>query len=514
MTTEKRLFLAIVLSFVVALVWSKFTPRPENQEKPAGSISQTDVVPAVTSGTLPDISTKAANITSVVLPATIEKTELVRLDNIEYEFGQSGAIVSATFPQFSNETIQVAQGVTVGDTSSFSKVSLDQNQGVYLFSDLEKQIRKTLRFRSDIFYIDLEVEIKNLLPQELTYNKPVLVGILDLSNKDGQAQYSDITIWANQNPQHFNGKKDVTVDNILYAGLRNRFFCVIVEPNGKNYSAVIRKLNDHQVALFVVKEFKVPGKSSITESFKAYVGPQDTKVIAKINPKWNGLVYYGTFDPISKVILGTLDFLHKYLRNWGLAIICISVLIYFILFPLSYKQMHSMKKMQLLQPKVEALKKEFKDNPQRLNKEILELYRENKVNPLGGCLPMLLQIPVFFALYQALIRSTSIKNADFLWIKDLASPDRLFTLPFNIPFIGNEFNLLPLLMAAGMYFQQKMSTSSSSGMSAEQQKMMQILFPIMFAFIFYKMPSGLVLYWFVNSVLMIVYQMKINRSLA
>lgn len=171
-----------------------------------------------------------------------------------------------------------------------------------------------------------------------------------------------------------------------------------------------------------------------------------------------------------------------------------------------------MKEMQLLQPKIDALRKELKDNPQRLNKEIMELYKEHKVNPLGGCLPLLLQMPIFFALYQALIRSAALRGAHFLWIKDLSAPDKLFTLKNSIPFLGNQINILPILMAIGMFVQQKISSVKATGEAAQQQKMMSIIMPVMFGVIFYQMPSGLVLYWLVNSMLMLFYQLRLNKQ--
>ena len=165
--------------------------------------------------------------------------------------------------------------------------------------------------------------------------------------------------------------------------------------------------------------------------------------------------------------------------------------------------MNAMKQTQMLQPQIEALRRTYKDNPQRLNKEIMELYKTYKVNPFGGCLPLILQIPIFFGLYQALYRSVELKGAHFLWIKDLAEPDRLITMSNFLPFIGNEINLLPVLMGVAMFFQQKISmkASASSGASLEQQKMMIVIFPVMFLFLFYKFPSGLNLYWFLSTTL-------------
>jgi YidC/Oxa1 family membrane protein insertase len=172
--------------------------------------------------------------------------------------------------------------------------------------------------------------------------------------------------------------------------------------------------------------------------------------------------------------------------------------------------MRSMKEMQGLQPHIEELRKKYKDNTQKFNKEVMELYKEHKVNPFGGCLPLLLQMPIFFALYQTLMRSVVLRGAEFLWIKDLSEPDRLFLLPFNIPILGNEINILPIIMAIGMFAQQKITMKTAAGSNPEQQRFMMVLFPLMFGFIFYRMPSGLVLYWFINSTLMLIYQLRVS----
>ena len=255
-----------------------------------------------------------------------------------------------------------------------------------------------------------------------------------------------------------------------------------------------------------------PGKTA-QEKFRIYLGPQELRTISRIQPEWTIVMHYGTFNFIAQILLQLLEFIHHLVPNWGAVIIILSIFIYLLLYPLTLKQMRSMKEMQALQPRIEELRKTHKDNPQRLNKEIMELYREHKVNPFGGCLPLILQIPIFFALYQVLMRSVALKGAKFLWIKDLSQPDRLFIFPKALPIFGNEINILPIIMAIGMFIQQKVSlASAASSTSAEQQKFMQIFFPIMFGIIFYKMPSGLVLYWFINSSLMLFYQWQISAS--
>jgi YidC/Oxa1 family membrane protein insertase len=172
-----------------------------------------------------------------------------------------------------------------------------------------------------------------------------------------------------------------------------------------------------------------------------------------------------------------------------------------------------MKEMQKLQPEIERLRAAYKDQPQKMNQEILQLYREHKVNPFGGCLPLFLQFPIFISLYQALMRSIELRGAGFLWIKDLSQPDRLYVFADKaFPVIGNEINILPLLMAAAMFVQQKFTSKTSPSASPEQQKMMMIIFPAMFGFIFYHFPSGLTLYWTCYTIISSVAQWKLFHS--
>ena len=173
-----------------------------------------------------------------------------------------------------------------------------------------------------------------------------------------------------------------------------------------------------------------------------------------------------------------------------------------------------MRRIQEIQPHIEKLRKVHKDNPQKLNKELAGIYKEYKINPLGGCLPLLVQMPIFIALYQGLIRSIELKGANFLWIKDLSNPD-FVRIPFSLPFLGNEIHILPLLMVGAMFFQQKISTKSTIVASKEQQqqqKFMLIFFPLFFGFLFYNFPSGLVLYWLTTTVLMVIEHSTMRKT--
>jgi YidC/Oxa1 family membrane protein insertase len=178
-----------------------------------------------------------------------------------------------------------------------------------------------------------------------------------------------------------------------------------------------------------------------------------------------------------------------------------------------------MKRMQEIQPQLQALKEKYKDDQQKQTQEMMRIYKENKVNPVGGCLPLLVQMPVFFALFTILRKTIDLRQAEFaLWIDDLSRPDVLFNLGFEIPFLGGYFSLLPLLMAVAMWAQTRISQSATppggggENMMAQQMKMMNTMMPIMMFFIFYRSPSGLVLYWLVNTILTAAQTWRVHNS--
>jgi YidC/Oxa1 family membrane protein insertase len=251
-----------------------------------------------------------------------------------------------------------------------------------------------------------------------------------------------------------------------------------------------------------------PGQER-TYRYSLYYGPKELAILTAQGLELEKVIHYGWFDIIAKPLLVVLKWIHGFVHNWGLAIIVLTVLIKLAFWPLSQKSYRSMKEMQKLQPKLAALKEKHKGDTTKLNQEMLTLYRTYKVNPMGGCLPMLAQIPVFIALYQALQYSIELRHAPFLlWINDLSAPDRL-AVGFDIPYVGG-LPVLTLLMGASMWLQQKMTPVTGD---PAQAKMMQLL-PLVFTFMFIYFPAGLVLYWLVNNILSIGQQYYINRTLA
>jgi len=501
---EKRLFIAIALSLLVLVSWSALAPKPQ----PIDSKVVTAKVGEPGKATSKEIAF-SSNVQIPEAPATlfnytIQNEELIFAEN-------TGVLTEAKFPQYKNHQFILKNGL--GLIGQFRKTASTKDSVTFVSADTARKITKTLTFNNSNYTIGLDIKVQNISNSTLKVNLPVILGNLLYQPADQNARYQDVTIATDEKTQHLTPKKDVSFSDLRFLALRDRYFCIIIEPAEKNYKGFIRKLSnqEYEIGLEPAEIVLAPGEQ-IGHLFKIYLGPQSLKQISAIKPDWTSVIHYGTFDFFAQLIWQLLEFLHNLVKSWGLAIILLSVVVYLLLFPLSIKQMRSMKEMQVLQPKIEALRVLYKDNPQKMNKEVMELYKEHKVNPLGGCLPMILQMPIFFALYQVLMRSVALRGTKFLWIKDLSEPDRLFVFTKSIPILGNEINILPIIMAIGMFVQQKISTGKATGSAAEQQKMMLIIMPIMFGIIFYRMPSGLVLYWFVNSALMLIFQLKMSRT--
>lgn len=233
----------------------------------------------------------------------------------------------------------------------------------------------------------------------------------------------------------------------------------------------------------------------VESDFRMYYGPKEDEELLKFGHNLV-LSHDRMLEILAGPLLDLLRLIYGYVENYGVAIIILTIIVRLVLFPLTFKGMKSMKRMQQLSPRMKKLQAKYKNNKEKLNKEMMELYRKNRVNPLGGCLPMLLQIPVFFALYSALSSAVELRHAPFMfWISDLSQPDGL--------------GITPLLMGASMYYQQKL-TPQTAMMDSTQAKVMQML-PFIFTIFTFTFPSGLTLYWVTSNVLSIAQQQIINR---
>ena len=250
-----------------------------------------------------------------------------------------------------------------------------------------------------------------------------------------------------------------------------------------------------------------PGRP-VTYQYLLFYGPRDLKILKALDHDLDRAVDFGWFDIIAKPMLWVLNFFYRYVGNYGLAIIIITILVKLLFWPLTRKSYKSMKNMQNLQPQIKKLREKYKDDKQRLNQEIMHLYKTYKVNPMGGCLPMVVQIPIFIAFYKVLGISIELRHAPFmLWINDLSAPDRL-PIGFHIPYVGDGLPVLTLLMGVSMFIQQKMTPTTGDPTQAK----MMMLMPVVFTVMFINFPSGLVLYWLVNNLLSIGQQYWTNKQ--
>jgi YidC/Oxa1 family membrane protein insertase len=250
------------------------------------------------------------------------------------------------------------------------------------------------------------------------------------------------------------------------------------------------------------------------DSFLVFYGPRDLDILESLGHNMAAAVDFGWFDLIAKPMLAALNFFDRYVGNYGVAIIIITILIKLLLWPVAAKSYKSMKKMQELQPLLAKMKEKYKDDRERLQQETMQLYKTYKVNPVGGCLPMVVQFPVFIAFYKVLGSAIELRHAPFMfWINDLAAPDRLpIGFNFAIPFVQEGYGLpvLTILMGGSMFLQQKMTPSTGDPTQAK----MMLMMPVVFTFMFLNFPAGLVLYWLVQGVLSIGQQYWTNQQKA
>ncbi len=303
------------------------------------------------------------------------------------------------------------------------------------------------------------------------------------------------------------GPKNIAsdIDWVAYEG--TYFMCGII-PTTKPVSTITLDAADELVSIDVQSALDtLAPNTEKTYSHQLFYGPKKLSLLKEIGANLAKIVNFGWFDIIAKPMLYLLNWFYAVFSNYGVAIILVTVILKALFWPITQKGLKSMKNMQKLQPKMVKIKEKYKGDPTKMNQEMMNLYKTYKVNPLGGCLPMVLQIPVFFALYKVLLQSIELRHAPFmLWITDLSAPDRLY-LGFDLPYLGG-LPVLTLLMGASMFLQQKMTPTTAD---PTQAKIMMFL-PLIFTVMFVNFASGLVLYWFVNNLLSILQQYLINRQ--
>ena len=303
-----------------------------------------------------------------------------------------------------------------------------------------------------------------------------------------------------------------------WVALNNRYFAVISSPPQSNTTFETMTFsrpttneyrNDFHLANLLTKH-NINAGSSITDNYSIYMGPKVRGLFAKyyLEESYESIFqesFLGlNLRPLTYILDIMLNGLYNITKNYAWAIILFTLLFKIVTYPLNHASYKSMRRMQLVNPKIERIREQYKDNPEKLNAEIMAIYKKEKINPLGGCLPMLLPFPLLIAFFYLMQSMVELRNTPFLWITDLSSPDKLFVFPVGVPILGGlNFNLFPILMAITSYLSMKIQPSSSAGTSgsaATQMKMMSTIFPLMMLVLFYNFASGLALYWTAQNV--------------
>ena len=377
------------------------------------------------------------------------------------------------------------------------------------------EITKTYTFKADDYRIQIDVNIENNSEHQIQ-GTPYLF----LTNKSFDPDNQNRFLFEGPALFQNNALEEIKLDDlekvtqtrngdIDWVAFEDTYFMTAIMPKIPRQQTIHLSLSDGDKIHTVLSGSPVviPAGGQKQFQYTSFFGPKKLRTLKEVGQNLDKIVNFGWFDILAKHMLYLLNFLYGFVHNDGLAIILVTVIIKALFWPIAHKGMKSMKTMQKLQPKMAKLREKHGDNKEALNKEMIQLYQTYKVNPVGGCLPMLLQIPVFFALYKVLLQTIELRHAPFmLWITDLSAPDRL-PIGIDIPYLGG-IPVLTLLMGASMYLQQKMTPTTGD---PTQAKIMKFL-PLIFIFMFLNFASGLVLYWFINNVLSIAQQHMINKS--
>ncbi len=305
---------------------------------------------------------------------------------------------------------------------------------------------------------------------------------------------------------------------LVYAGVKNRYFAAVLQPLTEQAgirSVLLERISENNItASLDLTTEQIPAGGTGSRRFLLLVTPRLPERLREYKGyHFGALLHQGMLGPIKKVLTWLLQMFHKVIPNYGVAIILLTLCVRGMLHPLTRKSQRAMFKMQKLQPLVKATQEKYKHDKRLQQQETMKLYREHGANPFGGCLPMLLQLPIFIGLWRSLYENANLRHAPFiLWIQDLSKADNLFDLPAALPVLGSSFNLLPLLCAIVMVVQQKLSPKSKDPQAQQQQKIMMFM-PVFFAVMLYSMPAGLMMYFLCSSSFGLLEQQWIRRGM-
>ncbi len=532
----RRLILVLIFTFSSFMLWENWQkynqPKPAAEVAAAGQAAGAAPVPSATlqgkaAPVTPTVAAPASTVETFtvstdLLKATISAQggDVVKLELLKYRehdkkdqnfvlfdaqhqyFAQSG-LIGEGLPTHRTLFTRIAGASELAEGSNELKVRLEAEQNGI-------KVAKLLTFKRGSYLIDVNWEIANgsdkaIAPHayfQLQRDDKAPAGETAMvSTFTGPAVYTEAEKYQKVDFGHIADNKAKfakTADNGWLAMVQHYFVAAFVPKDKTPREFYMRKLeggNVFQTGVIVPVAEIAPGAKG-ESGVSLYAGPQEQTALKQVAPGLDLVVDYGWLTVVAAPIFWALEAIHKLVGNWGWAIVVLTIGIKAVFYPLSAASYKSMAKMKLLTPRLMQLKERFSDDKQRLNQEMMKLYQTEKVNPLGGCLPILIQIPVFIALYWVLLGAVEMRDAPWIgWITDLASPDPYF--------------ILPVIMMASMFIQTKLNPTPPDPIQAKVMMAMPLIFGVMF----FWFPAGLVLYWVVNNVLSIAQQWQITRMI-
>ena len=549
---EKNAIVAIILSMLVLLVWSFFfAPKPakkasEQAEAPISEQVQDRAGPQATTGPTEAAPLEQADTSVISQPQAAAQREIrnvvvetnlfwavltedkaalksiklkkyrteANLDAAPLELNKSG-YPNLILSLYRNSVAGFDAAIYEADKLNLKLTSGNENGEINFRWESPDGITfvKTYKFRADEYDFDVDITVENRSQRVFDDNiEYTLIGApfekkTGMYGSVGMISLCDGSL-KDKETKKVEGEMALP-GTYTWIGYQDNYFLSALVPWEPLKTSL--RLASHQKGVLNLTIANPPLKlgpmQKASLNYKAYMGPKDLGILRKMNLQLDKAVHFGWFNFIGKPLLWFLNYIKGIVHNYGVAIIILTICVKIIFWPLTQKSYKSMKAMQKLQPHMQKIREKYKDNKEKLNQEMMALYKTHKVNPMGGCLPMIIQIPVFFALYRVLGSSIEIRHAPFmLWIKDLSAPDRL-NIGFDLPYVGG-LPVLTLLMGASMFLQQKMTPTTGDPTQAKIMMMM----PLIFTFMFINFPAGLVLYWLTNNVLSIGQQYMINKG--
>lgn len=556
---DKRTILAFALSFVILVGWSLFFgPQPDSTKKGEQAQAPTEKAPVEVTQVPPPATEPgtppAPEPVSDQPPAEVGSTqdeERIHIDTPLYKatFSNIGpAIKSFKLKRYRQTTdpnsplielvsLKPSNGNFIGvdfrqnpsDTDgprvfevkgNSMSLTPDSAPGELSFTTTTPEglsIHQTFRFYPNEYKIDLHLNVTNRsgTPVEGVFRSAVNARLP--KDKGGYYAYAGLAALLNNELEEVEledpGEQKRLNGKVGWLAYEDSYFISAVVPDVPSEGNIYGQMSSQGVVTgrYLPPATAIGPGEQARSQYQLYLGPRDLGTMKAFGKGLDKAINFGWTDIIAKPLLYVLRFFDRYIHNYGVSIILLTILVKILFWPLTHKSYKSMKEMQKLQPRMAKIREKYKNDKQKLNQEMMALYKTYKVNPMGGCLPMVIQIPVFFALFRVLGNCIELRHAPFmLWINDLSAPDRLFHFPFSIPFMSPPYGIpvLTLLMGASMFLQQKMTPTPGD---PTQAKIMMFL-PIIFTFMFINFPSGLVLYWLVNNLLSIGQQYRIHKK--